>query len=96
LLNTAVEADDTSPTLRARARLALDRWRSVIVAAVDRAVKQGDLHPADAEALSSMTIASIEGGVMLARVYRDGAHIERVAIELARYFATYRSTRDPG
>jgi TetR/AcrR family transcriptional repressor of nem operon len=95
LLNTAVEADDTSPALRARARLALDRWRSVIVAAVDRAAEQGDFRPGDAEALSSMTIASIEGGVMLARVYRDGAHIERVATELARYFATYRSTRQP-
>jgi TetR/AcrR family transcriptional repressor of nem operon len=96
LLNTAVESDDTSPALRSRARLALDRWRSVIVEAVDRAAAQGDLAAGDAEALSSMTIAAIEGGVMLARVYRDPAHIERVATELARYFTTYRSSHSPG
>ena len=96
LLNTAIESVDTSPALRARARLALDRWRSTIVAAVDRAAAQGDLRASDSEVLASMTIASIEGGVMLARVYRDPAHIERVATELARYFATYRATRDPG
>jgi TetR/AcrR family transcriptional repressor of nem operon len=93
LLNTAVEADDTHPALRERARAALDRWRASIVRAVDRAASDGDVAEVDAESLATMTIAAIEGGVMLARVYRDGAHIERVANELVRYFATYRVVR---
>ncbi len=92
LLNTAIEADDTSPALRARARGALDRWRTCITRAVDRAAASGDVSVADAEAIASMTIASIEGGVMLARVYRDGSHIARVATELTRYLETYRFT----
>jgi TetR/AcrR family transcriptional repressor of nem operon len=94
LLNTAIEADDTSPVLRARARAALDRWRTSITRAVDRAAASGDLRATDAESIASMTIAAIEGGVMLARVYRDGSHIVRVATELTRYLETYRSTHE--
>jgi TetR/AcrR family transcriptional repressor of nem operon len=90
LLNTAVEADDTSPALRARARAALERWRGFITGAVASAVAGGDLRASDADAVATMTIAAIEGGVMLARVYRDGTHIERVATELTRYLQTYR------
>jgi AcrR family transcriptional regulator len=95
LLNTAVEADDTSPPLRARARAALERWRAVITSALERAVAEGDVRPLDAEALATLMISAIEGGVMLARVYRDGAHIARVAAELVRYLETYRATRAP-
>lgn len=95
ILNTAIEADDTNSGLRARARTALDRWRGFINAAIDRAVAEGDLRRSDAEAVSSMTIAAVEGGVMLARVYRDASHIERVAGELVRYLSTYRTSRAP-
>jgi TetR/AcrR family transcriptional repressor of nem operon len=91
LLNTAVEADDTSPALRDRARAALDRWRLVVTTALARAVAAGKLDPHDAPAIATMTIAAIEGGVMLARIYRDGSHIARVAAELTRYLETYRS-----
>ena len=93
LLNTAIESDDTSPALRARARIALGRWRATIVRAVDRAATAGDVRDADADAIATMTIAAIEGGVMLARVHREPAHIERVAAELVRYLATYRATQ---
>ena len=93
LLNTAVEADDTNPVLRGRLRTALDRWRDCVRTAVDRAVAEGDLRRADGDVIATMTIASIEGGVMLARVYRDPSHIERVATELVRYLGTYRVAR---
>jgi AcrR family transcriptional regulator len=92
ILNTAVEADDTSPTLRARAKNALERWRRVILDAAERAAAAGELDAPDAQALASMMIAAIEGGVMLSRVYRDATHIERVATELERYLDTYRRT----
>ena len=90
LLNTAIEADDTNPALRARAREAIGRWRAHVVAALERAVALGLLQPVDVESLATLTIASIEGGVMLAKLYREPAHIERVADELTRYFQTLR------
>jgi len=90
LLNTAIEADDTNPALRARAREAIGRWRAHVVAALERAVALGQLQPVDVESLATLTIASIEGGVMLAKLYREPAHIERVADELTRYFQTLR------
>ena len=46
--------------------------------------------------LAAVAISAIEGGVMLARVYRDGTHIERVATELTRYLQTYRVESSPG
>ncbi len=89
-LNTAIEADDTNPAMRARARDAIGRWRALVVAALERAVALGQLQPVDVESLATLTIASIEGGVMLAKLYREPAHIARVADELTRYFQTLR------
>ncbi|MGP6157885.1 MAG: TetR/AcrR family transcriptional regulator [Vulcanimicrobiaceae bacterium] len=85
LMNTAVEADDTHPVLRERARKAMERWRALIVCTVDEAVAGGELEPVDSAALASTVIATLEGAVMLSKLYRDPAHMHFAVEHLARH-----------
>ncbi len=74
MMNTAIEADDTNARLRDRARQSMTLWHRL----VGRIVKDGkaarnaraDLDP---YALASIFTASLEGALMLARLYDDPA-----------------------
>ncbi len=70
ILNTATEADDTHPPLRDRARRAMDHWRGLVISAA------GD------EAFATFMIAALEGGVMLAKLYRDPTYMLAVCDHL--------------
>jgi len=79
LLNTAVEADDTHPLLRDRTRAAMTRLRSLMSETVRAGVACGELRAdTDAERLTTLLIAAIEGGIMLSRLYDDPAYLARV------------------
>ncbi len=86
LLNTAVEADDAHPELRDRARQAMDRWRDRIAETVRQGRASGELCPqVDPDVVASRFIATLEGGVMLSKLYRDPVHIDRAVEFLADY-----------
>ena len=86
LLNTAIESDDTHPALREKTQLAMDAWRSLIGHIVDKGVARGELQPtADAKTVASVLIATIEGGIMLSKLYDDPSHLERALDHLATY-----------
>ena len=95
ILNTAIEADDTNPALRDRARHSMTLWHRLI----GRIVKDGkaagtvraDVDPYD---LASLLTASLEGGVMLSRLYDDGAYMDRVISHLIAHVETLRPQRD--
>jgi AcrR family transcriptional regulator len=85
LMNTAIEADDTNPALRERARKAMDRWRSRIARTVEEAIAAGEMNPVDPAAVASTMIAQLEGAVMLSMLYRSGAHMRYATDHLAGY-----------
>jgi AcrR family transcriptional regulator len=86
LLNTAVESDDAHPALREQTQLAMDTWRSLIKRIVDKGVARGELQPTvDAEMVATVLIATIEGGIMLSKLYDDPCHLERALDHLATY-----------
>lgn len=86
ILNTAVESDDTHPALREQAQLAMDRWRSLIERIVAKGVARGELHPtADGPTVASVLIATIEGSIMLSKLYDDPAHLEHALDHLKAY-----------
>jgi AcrR family transcriptional regulator len=94
ILNTAIEADDTNPALKARARHSMTLWHRLI----GRIVKDGkaagtvraDVDPYD---LASLLTASLEGGVMLSRLYDDGTHMDRVIAHLIAHVDSLRPPR---
>lgn len=86
ILNTAVESDDAHPALRERAVRALDRWRGHIRGAVEDGIRTGELRPdVDPDVVASRLVATLEGGLMLSRLYQDPIHIRRATEFIAEY-----------
>jgi TetR/AcrR family transcriptional regulator, transcriptional repressor for nem operon len=86
ILNTAVESDDTHPALRESAKQATDIWRSLIHRIVEKGVIRKELHATvDAENVSSILIATIEGGIMLSKLYGEPTHLQRALNHLIAY-----------
>ena len=89
LLNTAVEADDAHPALRRRARQAMTRLRELIQGIVARGIAAAEVRAeVDGATLATLLIATMEGAVMLSKLYRDPAHMTRAADHLTRYIET--------
>lgn len=86
ILNTAVESDDTHPALRERAQLAMDAWRILIQRIVDKGIIRGELRSTvDPDTVATILIATIEGAVMLSKLYGDASHLERALNYLKTY-----------
>ncbi len=86
ILNTAVESDDAHPALRERAQLAMDAWRILLQRIVDKGIMRGELHSrVDADTVATILIATIEGAVMLSKLYGDASHLERALNFLKTY-----------
>ncbi len=69
IVNTAVEADDTHPTLRKMAMDVLNRWKAGLVALIEQGVAEKDIEPTvDAANTAEILIALMEGGILLSKV----------------------------
>lgn len=80
ILNTAVESDDAHPALRERAQQALDRWRTRIGTVVQEGMSAGQLRSdLDADVVATRLIATLEGGLMMSRLYGNPVHVRRAA-----------------
>lgn len=84
LLNTAIEVDDPSldaenslyPELRLRTRRAMNDLLRVVRRIVDEGVASGEfIQDVDADAEASLLVATMEGGLLLMRLYDDPAHL---------------------
>ncbi len=83
ILNTAVEADDAQPALRERARNAMDSWRETIHRIVKKGIDRQEIRPGvDADALATLLISSLEGAIMMSKLYGDNVHMSRVVEHL--------------
>lgn len=72
ILNTAVEADDTHPVLRERARALVEEWRGMIRTIVLAGQTRGEVRPeVDPEQLALLFIVTMEGAVMLSQLLRE-------------------------
>src|SRR2546421_13129204 len=79
IMNTAIEADDTHPELRDRARNSMTQWHRLIGRIVKDGIAAGELAPAtDPYALAALLTSSLEGALMLSRLYDDPAYTDRV------------------
>lgn len=81
ILNTAIEQTDnkTNPALREKALSALKLWQHIIQRRLEKAISAGEARPdTDIQAFATLAISSLEGAVMLSRIYDDYSHLERV------------------
>jgi AcrR family transcriptional regulator len=86
VLNTAVESDDTHPALRARARATMDDWYGLVHRVVAKGVERGELRPeSDPDMVATLLISTLEGAIMMSKLYNDSAHMHRAVAHLSWY-----------
>jgi TetR/AcrR family transcriptional regulator, transcriptional repressor for nem operon len=86
VLNTAIECDDTNPALRERTAAIIAEWCALFHAIVSAGIACSEIDPeVDAQQLALLCIATMEGGVMLARLLGDSTPLEVAYQHLCRY-----------
>lgn len=86
VLNTAIDADDGNPVLRARVAKALRSWMGRLEAYVKEAQRQREAKPGvDPKSVATMIVASLEGALMMSRIQRSDEPLLRVQSHLNRY-----------
>jgi TetR/AcrR family transcriptional regulator, transcriptional repressor for nem operon len=91
LLNTATEADDTNPVLRARAKAALEQWKLHVTDAVGQGIRERQLRKTtDPETVAVILISTLEGALMISRLERDRRALERAKDHLFAFVDSLR------
>lgn len=89
ILNTAIEADDAQPALRERALHAMDSLRETIERIVAKGIRREEIRPEiDVAACATLFIATLEGAIMMSKLYRDTVHMQRAVEHLRWYIDT--------
>jgi len=92
LLNTATEADDGNPILRAKVSKALRAWVAQLQSVVAGGVARGEIRrDADPKQVAALVIASLEGALMMSRLERSDEMLRRVQQHLNHYLDAMRS-----
>jgi TetR/AcrR family transcriptional regulator, transcriptional repressor for nem operon len=97
LMNTAVEADDGNPVLRARARGALNGWMARLTKAAADGIASREINShVDPNALGQLIISTLEGALLISRLENDRAALDQVRHHLREYLETkVRGRRKP-
>ena len=86
ILNTAIESDDTNPALRDRVQKAMDAWRNLICRIINLGISKGEIRSnVEADTVASIMISTLEGAVMMSKLYGNSIHIERAIDHLNDY-----------
>jgi len=86
LLNTAIDADDGNPVLRARVTRALDHWMSRIESTVKHAIRRKQIRPdVNPKMVATLVVATLEGALMVSRLEKSDDALRRVQAHLNEY-----------
>ena len=89
LMNTAVEADDGNPVLRARARGALSGWMARLTKAAEEGIERREIQSrVDPRALGQLIISTLEGALLISRLENDRTPLDQVRHHLREYLET--------
>jgi TetR/AcrR family transcriptional repressor of nem operon len=97
VLNTAVESDDAHQELRDRAREAMSGWLRLIGSIIKEGVRNGELRPGtNPRETASVVVATLEGAVMLSRLYDNPAYMERSVDHLKEHLRSLARDTERG
>jgi len=86
ILNTAIESDDANPALRDRAQAAMNILRNSIRRTVERGIARGEIQATvEADTVTTVIISTLEGALMMSKLYDDPVHLERAIAHLNDY-----------
>lgn len=83
ILNTSVDSADTHPLLRQRSQQAMDGWRRLIRKIIIFGIRHQELKEAiNPENTATFVIASLEGALMMSRLYNDYTYLQHTRAHL--------------
>jgi TetR/AcrR family transcriptional regulator, transcriptional repressor for nem operon len=86
ILNTIVDSDDGDPALRERVVAVVSGWEQLIARIVADGIAQGSIrHDVDPQAVATLIIATLEGGILLARAHRSPVYLQHTADHVVQY-----------
>jgi TetR/AcrR family transcriptional repressor of nem operon len=86
ILNTAIDADDGNPVLRAHVAKALRSWLTRLQTIAQQAQERGETqHGVDPKAVATLIVASLEGALMISRIQRNDEALRHIQSHLNRY-----------
>jgi TetR/AcrR family transcriptional repressor of nem operon len=89
VLNTAVESDDANPVLKERAQDAMSGWLRLVGRTVKDGVRGEQLSAeTDPREMASLVVGTLEGALMLCKLFDDPAHMERAVVHLKRHIGS--------
>jgi TetR/AcrR family transcriptional regulator, transcriptional repressor for nem operon len=87
IMNTAIESDD--PILRDRVQLVVNEWRSLICRIIEKGIKKGEITATvEPDVIATIIISTVEGAIMMSKLYGDSIHLERAVNYLNNYLAS--------
>ncbi|WP_026565118.1 TetR/AcrR family transcriptional regulator [Bacillus sp. UNC41MFS5] len=97
ILNAAIESDDAHPDLREATVRAMNDLYSMIVRIVRKGIKNGEIiSTIDSETFTTIFISTIEGSLMMTKLYYDPIYINRSIGFLRDYLAKLETTNNKG
>jgi TetR/AcrR family transcriptional repressor of nem operon len=83
ILNTAIDADDGNAALREQVKKALGRWTQRLRTIVEEGHRKGELRKdVDPEAIVTVVISALEGGLMMGRLTRSDRPLQQIRTHL--------------
>jgi TetR/AcrR family transcriptional regulator, transcriptional repressor for nem operon len=77
VLNTSVDADDTHPLLREKAKSALKLWRSSVVRIIEKGIETKEIRSeVNSNDFATILMSLTEGAVMQAKVTGKSAELD--------------------
>lgn len=90
LLNTAVESDDAHPALRERTQQAMTAWLNLIRRIIETGIAKGEIKAGvNADEIASIMTATLEGAIMISKLYEDKIYMQRAVNHLHQYIDTH-------
>lgn len=91
VMNTSIESDDTNPRLQKRVREAMKQWQDFLTRLLKEAQKEGKLSvELDSMDTSDFIIASLEGGIMMSKMFEDPKYMNTIISNLSLFLKKYQ------
>jgi TetR/AcrR family transcriptional regulator, transcriptional repressor for nem operon len=89
ILNVAIEADDTDHVLREKACEAMDDLFAIVRRIVEKGIEQKEMkEDIDPEYIATVVISTLEGALMLSKLYRNPVYMKRAVLHLKSFLVS--------
>lgn len=94
-MNIAIESDDADPVLCEEARNTMSQLHKTVQMVVSSGKTRRELIPAcDPEQVATILISTVEGALMLSKLFQDTVYMDRAVTHLQSYLTSFVSKRE--